>query len=80
MITTMTFIMTMISSLRMSMFCMMRIGSALADDFANSDLPFKVDVVDWAATSESFRQIIEQDKVVVQQAIQGDLKGPGDGG
>lgn len=39
---------------------------ALAEDFSDSDLPWKVDVVDWATTSESFRKIIERDKVVVQ--------------
>jgi len=33
--------------------------SALKDAFAESNLPFRVDVVDWAATSESFRGIIE---------------------
>lgn len=42
--------------------------AALADDFSESDLPWKVDVVDWATTSESFRRIIERDKVVVQRA------------
>ena len=41
---------------------------ALTDDFSDSDLPWKVDVVDWATTSESFRKIIERDKVVVQEA------------
>ena len=44
---------------------------ALADDFSESDLPWKVDVVDWATTSESFRKIIKQDKVVVQEASAG---------
>jgi type I restriction enzyme S subunit len=39
---------------------------ALKDDFAESDLPFKVDVVDWATTSESFREIIRRDRVVVR--------------
>jgi len=39
---------------------------ALAEDFSDSDLPWKVDVVDWATTSESFRKIIKRDKVVVQ--------------
>jgi predicted nucleotidyltransferase len=34
--------------------------SALKDAFAESNLPFRVDVVDWAATSESFRGIIEE--------------------
>ncbi len=40
---------------------------ALAEDFAESDLPWTVDVVDWATTSASFREIIERDKVVVQK-------------
>lgn len=39
----------------------------IGDDFSESDLPWKVDVVDWATTSPSFRKIIERDKVVVQQ-------------
>lgn len=38
----------------------------LKEAFEESDLPWKVDVVDWATTSESFRKIIERDKVVVQ--------------
>lgn len=42
------------------------VSASLSDDFSESDLPWKVDVVDWAATSESFREIIERDKVVVQ--------------
>jgi type I restriction enzyme S subunit len=41
---------------------------ALADDFSDSDLPWKVDIVDWASTSASFRKIIEQGKVVMQGA------------
>ncbi|GAO35004.1 hypothetical protein SCT_0384 [Sulfuricella sp. T08] len=40
---------------------------AIGDDFSNSDLPWKVDIVDWATTSASFRKIIERDKVVVQK-------------
>ncbi|MBO9879469.1 restriction endonuclease subunit S [Xanthomonas sp. D-99] len=43
------------------------VSAALADDFSESDLPWKVDVVDWATTGESFRKIIERDKVVVQK-------------
>ena len=42
------------------------VGAALADAFAESDLPWRVDVADWASTSESFRRIMERDKVVVQ--------------
>ena len=38
----------------------------LAYDFDESDLPFKVDVVDWATSSESFRRIIAGNAVVVQ--------------
>jgi type I restriction enzyme, S subunit len=58
----------------------LQVSGALTDDFAESDLPFKVDVVDWATTSASFREIIERDKVVVQQAVKGNLKGTGYGG
>lgn len=53
------------------------VSAALADDFANSDLPWKVDVVDWATTSESFRKIIARDKVVVQSAGKGARAGLG---
>jgi len=41
-------------------------SALLRHDFSESDIPYSVDVVDWATTSESFRRIIEQDKVVVQ--------------
>ncbi|HLP98667.1 MAG TPA: restriction endonuclease subunit S [Sideroxyarcus sp.] len=40
---------------------------AMGEAFSDSDLPWKVDVVDWATTSSSFRKIIERDKVVVKQ-------------
>ena len=40
---------------------------ALREAFEESNLPYKVDVVDWATTAESFRKIIERDKVVVQK-------------
>lgn len=42
--------------------------AALADCFSESALPWKVDIVDWAATSEPFRKIIEQHKVIVLPA------------
>ncbi|MDR2991555.1 MAG: restriction endonuclease subunit S [Burkholderiaceae bacterium] len=45
----------------------LNVSAALADDFSESDLPWKVDVVDWATTSEAFRKIIERDRVVVQE-------------
>ena len=39
--------------------------AGLAEDFSESDLPWRVDVVDWTATSDSFRRIIERNKVVL---------------
>ncbi|MEA9795899.1 restriction endonuclease subunit S [Xanthomonas campestris] len=47
------------------------ISAALADDFSESDLPWKVDVVDWATTGEPFRRIIEKDRVIVQENMRG---------
>lgn len=38
----------------------------LAEDFAESDLPFRVDVLDWATTRDNFRHVVEADRVVVQ--------------
>lgn len=35
--------------------------------FQESALPFKVDIVDWSATDERFRKIIEQCAVVLQE-------------
>jgi type I restriction enzyme S subunit len=43
-----------------------RIG-LLKEAFEESNLPYKVDVLDWATTSENFRKIIERDKVVIQK-------------
>ena len=42
--------------------------AAIMEAFSESDLPYRVDVVDWASTGESFREIIERDRVVVQGA------------
>jgi predicted nucleotidyltransferase len=39
----------------------------LKDEFSESDFPYRVDIVDWATTSERFRQIIEQRYVPIQQ-------------
>lgn len=39
--------------------------SALKDAFAESTLPIRVDVIDWAATSAAFRKIIERKFEVV---------------
>ena len=42
----------------------------LAEEFAESDLPFPVDVVDWASTSENFRLLIARHKFVIQLSPQ----------
>jgi predicted nucleotidyltransferase len=39
--------------------------SRLKSAFEDSDLPYFVDVVDWASISESFRKIIEQEYEVI---------------
>ena len=41
--------------------------AAIVDALSESDLPYRVDVVDWATTDETFRKVIERDKVVVQE-------------
>lgn len=43
----------------------------LEEDFSESDLPWRVDVVDSSLISESFRKIIERDKVVLQKSGHG---------
>lgn len=54
----------------------LEVSAALSDAFAESDLPWRVDVVDWATTSEAFRRIIQRDRVVVQRLRK---EGAGDG-
>jgi predicted nucleotidyltransferase len=44
------------------------VRGALQEDFSESDLPFRVDVLDWATTNQAFRRIIEKDSVIVQPA------------
>jgi predicted nucleotidyltransferase len=39
--------------------------SAMAEDFSESDLPWKVDIVDWFSVSDSFKAIIERDRVLL---------------
>jgi type I restriction enzyme S subunit len=43
----------------------LRTLAALADEFMESELPYKVDIVDWATTSARFRSIIESSHVVL---------------
>ena len=44
----------------------LQVSADLKNAFSESDLPWKVDVVDWASTQDSFRRIIERDKVTLQ--------------
>jgi len=41
----------------------------LEDDFTESDLPFRVDVLDWSSTSEGFREIILEAHEIIQPRI-----------
>jgi len=41
--------------------------AALKEAFADSDLPWAVNVVDWAGISDRFRRIIERQRVVLQE-------------
>lgn len=41
-------------------------AAGLRDAFSESELPWKVDVVDWATADEAFREIIRAERVVVQ--------------
>lgn len=42
-------------------------SAALSEAFSDSDLPWKVDVVDWASVGDGFKQVIERVKVVVKE-------------
>lgn len=46
----------------------------LNDAFSESDLPWKVDLVDWSAISDDFRKLVARDKVVVQEAKEAERK------
>ena len=47
----------------------LRASSALDETLVESDLPFRVDIVDWARTDDSFRRIIRLHGIVVQGAL-----------
>ena len=38
----------------------------LKDEFSESDFPYRVDIVDWATTSEQFRGIIQASHIPLQ--------------
>lgn len=41
----------------------------LREAFTESDLPFKVDLLDLATTSERFRQLVEPESVLLQEPV-----------
>jgi len=43
------------------------VRGSLLDDLSESSLPFRVDVVDWASTEESFRKLITTNSLVIQR-------------
>jgi len=45
------------------------VASALSEDFSESDLPWKVDIVDWWRVSDGFRAIIDRDKVLLSNLV-----------
>ena len=44
--------------------------SDLRKAFVKSGLPFRVDIVDWASTSENFRKVIKKEYAVVQKGVE----------
>jgi predicted nucleotidyltransferase len=46
-----------------------KVSGDLQEDFSESDLPFLVDVLDWATAQDSFRRIVETDKVIVRSRM-----------
>ncbi len=42
---------------------------ALKEDFEESDLPFRVDVLDWNSISQEFQTVISRDYEVLQNGI-----------
>ena len=49
-----------------------RVLGKLQDAFEESDLPITVDVLDWHATSQSFRKKIDSDYTVVLERVESD--------
>ena len=42
------------------------IRSHIDEDFENSDLPYKVDVVDWHVCDDNFQKLIREDLTLMQ--------------
>lgn len=41
----------------------------LGDAFSGSDLPYKVDIVDWSSISEEFKKVIDEHRVLIYQPL-----------
>lgn len=41
--------------------------AALRDAFSESRIPYKIDILDWATLSETFREIVRKNKVLVKK-------------
>ncbi|HEY8874859.1 MAG TPA: hypothetical protein VIM52_17655 [Stellaceae bacterium] len=44
-------------------------AASLADEFSESDLSYRVDVVDWRAIDDRFRQIIARERVPLAEKV-----------
>jgi len=42
--------------------------ASVKEAFSESNLPFKVDIIDWSTTSENFRKIIKDHYTVIQKS------------
>jgi predicted nucleotidyltransferase len=49
----------------------------LAEAFDESELPWKVDLLDWAAANEGFRKIVDQDRVIMIAAWEAERRDDG---
>lgn len=47
----------------------LQVAANLRDAFSESNLPFKVDVVEWAKISKDFKKIIEKNFEIIQKII-----------
>ena len=43
--------------------------AALSDGFSKVNIPFKVDVLDWANIRDIFREMTRKDKIVIQASL-----------
>ncbi len=46
------------------------VSGAMKEDFSESDLPFRVDLLDWSLTADNFRRVVEANRILVQAASQ----------